>query len=187
MRTFNSSKCDRSAITDLLEGGVAVDENNILDGTLGLLSRNTTSCYKLKRCTKSRRRWKRKEKRPLMDYRELGFSMRMPISVTWKGNNGDQSWHSNEPKSLIVKEIQGVTLLKPQGRQSTRLNVSAPEFKKLNYCKNWKHCCQICCFLFYYCQPFFLVYIIVFYVDKSVCKNIKNYYLARVSAWTVFQ
>ena len=108
---FNSMKCDRTSITELLGGGVTVDDNNILQ-YLGIIEQK---CNELLQ-TKALEKVKKALNEPAGDTTVDGLQGAGPQPA--HGNvaiipppieeEADQSWYCNDAKPLTVEEVQAL-------------------------------------------------------------------------------
>lgn len=107
---FNSIKCDRSSITELLGGGVTVDDNNIMQ-YLGIIEQKCNELLQTKAL--------QKVKLVMDEAGEViidglqGAGPQAPhanISIVPPPieEEGDQSWYSNDAKPLTVEEVQAL-------------------------------------------------------------------------------
>lgn len=107
---FNSTKCDRSAIRDLLGGGVTVDDNNIMQ-YLGIIEQKcsellqTNALYKVKAAIEESR------ETPIDGLQGAGpeaAHANLSIAPPPIEEDADQPWYMNDAKPLTVEEVQAL-------------------------------------------------------------------------------
>ena len=109
---FNSTKCDRSAITDLLGGGVTVDDNNILQ-YLGIIEQKCNELLQTKALHEVQAAMEEARETPIEGLQGAGPQpvhgepFITPPSIE---EEGDQSWYSVDAKPLTVEEVQALIL-----------------------------------------------------------------------------
>ena len=112
---FNSIMCDRSAITNLLGGGVTVDDNNILQ-YLGIIEQKCNALLQINALHKVKAAVEEEARETPID----GLHGAGPKPAHAKPfitppsieEEGDQSWYFNDAKPLTVEEVQAMILQK---------------------------------------------------------------------------
>ena len=109
---FNVIMCDRSAITNLLGGGVTVDDNNILQ-YLGIIEQKCNALLQINALHKVKAAVEEARETPIDGLHGAGPKPAhanpfiTPPSIE---EEGDQSWYFNDAKPLTVEEVQAMIL-----------------------------------------------------------------------------
>ena len=109
---FNSTRCDRSAITDLLGGGVTVDDNNIMQ-YLGIIEQKCNELLQTKALHKVKAAMEEARETPVDGLQGAGpqpAHANLSIVPPPIDEDGDQPWYSNDAKPLTVEEVQALIL-----------------------------------------------------------------------------
>ena len=108
---FKSTKCDRTAITELLGGGVTVDDNNILQ-YLGIIEQKCNQLLQTKALQKVKLSMDEAGETPIDGLQGAGphpAHDNISIAPPPIEEEGDQ-WYSNDAKPLTVEEVQALIL-----------------------------------------------------------------------------
>lgn len=108
---FNSTKCDRASITELLGGGMTVDDNNIMQ-YLGIIEQKCNQLLQTKALQKVKMSMDEAGETAIDGLQGAGphpahgnFSI-VPPPIE---EEGDQ-WYSNDAKPLTIEEVQALIL-----------------------------------------------------------------------------
>ena len=107
---FNSTKCDRSAITDLLGGGVTVDDNNIMQ-YLGIIEQKCNELLQTKALYKVKAAVEESRETPIDGLQGAGpqaAHANLSIAPPPIEEDADQPWYVNDAKPLTVEEVQAL-------------------------------------------------------------------------------
>lgn len=108
---FNSTKCDRASITELLGGGVTVDDNNIMQ-YLGIIEQKCNQLLQTKALQKVKLSMDEAGETPIDGLQGAGpHPAHGNISIVPPPieEEGDQ-WYSNDAKPLTIEEVQALIL-----------------------------------------------------------------------------
>ena len=108
---FNSTKCDRASITELLGGGVTVDDNNIMQ-YLGIIEQKCNELLQTKALQKVKLAMEEVGETPIDGLQGAGPQPahdNISIVPPPIEEEGDQ-WCSNDAKPLTVEEVQALIL-----------------------------------------------------------------------------
>lgn len=111
---FNSTKCDRSAITDLLGGGVTVDDNNIMQ-YLGIIEQKCNELLQTKALHKVKAAMEEARETPthvngLQGAGPQPAHANLAIVPPPIEEDADQPYYTNDAKPLTVEEVQALIL-----------------------------------------------------------------------------
>ncbi|KAJ7384302.1 hypothetical protein OS493_022940 [Desmophyllum pertusum] len=109
---FNSTKCDRASITELLGGGVTADDNNIIQ-YLGIIEQKCNELLQTKALQKVKLALDEARETPIDGLQGVGPQPahgNISIAPPTIEEEGDQSWYSNDAKPLTVEEVQALIL-----------------------------------------------------------------------------
>ena len=107
---FNSIKCDRTAITSLLGGGVTVDDNNMLQ-YLGIIEQKCNELLQTKALEKVKAAIEEARETPIDGLQGAGpqpAHANLSIAPPSIEEEGEQSWCANDAKPLTVEEVQAL-------------------------------------------------------------------------------
>ena len=107
---FNSIKCDRSSITELLGGGVTVDDNNIMQ-YLGIIEQKCNELLQTKALQKAKLAMDEAGEVSIDGLQGAGPQpphANISIVPPPIEEECDQSWYSNDAKPLTVEEVQAL-------------------------------------------------------------------------------
>lgn len=110
-KVFNSIRCDRASITELLGGGVTVDDNNIIQ-YLGIIEQKCNQLLQTKALLRVKLSMEEGGEIPIEGLQGVGpHPAHDNISIVPPPieEEGDQ-WYSNDAKPLTVDEIQALVL-----------------------------------------------------------------------------
>ncbi|KAL9964603.1 hypothetical protein ACROYT_G028265 [Oculina patagonica] len=109
---FNSTKCDRASITELLGGGVTVDDNNIMQ-YLGIIEQKCNELLQTKALQKVKLAMDEAGEISIDGLQGAGpqpAHANISIVPPPIEEEGDQSWYSNDAKPLTVEEVQALII-----------------------------------------------------------------------------
>ena len=109
---FNSTKCNRTAITDLLGGGVTVDDNNVLQ-YLGLVEQKCNEILQVKAMFKVKAAAEETVEVSIDGLQGVGpqpAHANLSIVPPPIEDDCDQPWNVNDAKPLTVEELQGLIM-----------------------------------------------------------------------------
>lgn len=109
---FNSTRCNRTAITDLLGGGVTVDDNNVLQ-YLGLVEQKCNEILQVKAMFKVKAAAEETVEVSIDGLQGAGpqpAHANLSIIPPPIEDDCDQPWNVNDAKPLTVEELQGLIM-----------------------------------------------------------------------------